>query len=285
MRFLLTVLMLLGCGRIQLQHPGAPSAAPRRAELQAVYDGRLKAFAPEDGWPSKTDCDGAVWAGVACLGGADVKMNLAEYPAGTLNRRPAPTCWVPEKAGEQQPSASTASGDTATLYGACAFRQSDRGAIERFLAYADDNGGYIGLPHTLDLTYLQPGLEATLRRAVAKLGGVAAEAPIIEIPPGKDYQVHIVTELVDFAVAVTGGVSGWELGIMEVLAKVATPTDALVQAELAAFTRDFQKAEDLLLDPSVPCPGYVRGDQAKLFCDAWWLRAARIVLDHTKETP
>lgn len=281
MHLLWLVLFTIGCGRIQIQRPTAPAEAPRRAELQAVYNQRLTAFRPGDGWPSKTDCDGTVWAGVACLGGVDVKIDLAEYPAGTLNRRPAPACWAPG-ATEPQPSASTTSGDQATLYAACAFHQGDRGALERLLAYADDNGGFIGMPHRYDLTYLQPGLEATMLRAVAKLGGPDAKSPIIELPPGKDYQVHIVAELVDFAVAATGGVSGWELTIMETLGRVATPGDALVQSELAVYTRDFRKAEDLLLGSSLnTCPSYVRGDQAALFCQAWWLRAAKIVLEHS----
>lgn len=283
MRRLTLILLVLGCGRIEVRPPTSPAAAPRRAELAAVYGQRLAEFTPDDGFPSTTDCDTGVWAGVACLGGVQVAISKLEYPAGTLNRRPAPACWVPEKAGEQQPSASTASGDTATLYAACAFKQRDRGALERLLAYAAANGNYIGLPHTLDLTYLEPSLKATIEHAVQDLGGApAAKAPIVELPPGKDYQVHIVTEAVDFAVAATGGVSGWELAIMEALAKVATPNDALVQAELAVFTRDFRKAEDLLLGPAATtCPSYVRGDRADLFCKAWWLRAAKIVLEHT----
>ncbi len=274
---------LLSCGRLDIGKPKTAKPNDAVVALRDAYASNLSAYndltKDRAGWPSVTDCDAAVFAGAACLGGAGVDISLAEYPAGTLNRRPAKACWVPEKAGQAQESSSTASRDDVVLYAACLFRKSNASGLQRLLGYADGHAGYIGLPRDSGTTLLGPNLKTIISRAVAKLTSSGTSGfPVIEAPGVKDYQEHIEAEEILFSTAVSGSASGWELGLLDLLVK-EQPANPLFQAAHGVYTGNFDAAISLLLDPATPVPSYVRGDNPDAFARAHWLRAARIVLD------
>lgn len=273
----LFIFLIAACSR----HTPKADHSSIAEQLAPVYQDRLKAYASEvpsanDGWPSLLDCDGTVWAGTACLGGAVVSITDAEYPnAGELQRRP-------KSIGSCYPgsSDSSASRDDAVLYMSCSFSHHDVNALERFQSYLQANGGYIGQPSDPNLTLMTPTLNALLARAISKLGGTGGNpGAVIEAPGAKDYQDHIELEEISFSTAVNGGANDWEIGLLDSL-EAQYPNDALFQAAKGVYTGDCTAAPQMLLDPGIVIPTYVRGSDPKTFADAWWLRAAAIVLSH-----
>lgn len=273
------------CGSIGEKHPATPQANDQVGVLWELYDRRLTEYkaltAAAGGLPSVTDCDGTVWAGAAAAGGAPVNMNAFEYAPGEIHRRP-------QASGECYPagSSSTESRDDQVLYMTAAFSAGDVGALQRLAAYGEANSWYMGEPHSLELTYLGPNLEGILGRALVKLGGdggnFAANAysaiPIAELPGLKDYQKHIEVEEILLSTAVSGQADGWELALLSWLVS-DVPQDPLFQAARGIYSGDFGDAVRLLLDPETPVPTYVRGDSPDAFFRAYWLRAAKVVLN------
>ena len=282
MRFLLLIsFSLLGCGRIK---PADPKSTPLAAPLQALYETNLASYTTatvaNHAWPSVTDCDGTVWAGTAALGAAPAWITLAEWNPGEIHRRP-------QASGECYPagSSSTVSRDDLVLYMAGAFDQKNTPALQRLNAYAAAHpaapaslGSWMGEPHDPNLTLMTPTEMTKLSRSIGESGGVDLEAP-----GTADYQDNIEVEEILLSTAVNGGANGWELALLESL-EAQYPNDALFQAAKGVYSGDCTAAAQLLLASPTPIPTYVRGDEPVLFAQAWWLRAATLVLSHCKET-
>ena len=280
---IIAFLSLASCSK----HPAKPSSSAAATQLKPIYDAKLSAYANEipasnHGWPSVTDCDGTVWAGTACLGGVTVSLADAEYPVpGQIQRRPSSsgTCWV--NGAAEEASASTVSRDDLVLYMGCAVATKNTDALKRLQTYASANpdspaelGDWVGMPHDDGLTLMTPTLLGILSRA---LGGSGID---IEAPGSKDYQDNIEVEEVLLSTAVNGGTAnGWELALLDSLVS-QDPNDALFQAAKGIYSGDCTTAAGLLTNPGVVIPSYVRGDSTQLFADAWWLRAASLVLSH-----
>ena len=271
-RLPLSIIFALGaCGRL---HPAAPVSSSPAHPLTSLYQKNLATYndatAATSGWPSATDCDGTVWAGTAYLGGADANMSLAEWAPGEIHRRP-------KASGECFPveSSSTVSRDDLILYMGAAVAAKDAGALQRLQAYAQANSDWMGQPHDPNYTLMTPTLVAILSRAIS--GG--SSGIDIEAPGAKDYQDHIEVEEILLSTTVNGGANGWELALLESL-EAQFPNDALFQAAKGIYSGDCDVAAKLLLQSPTSVPTYVRGDQVALFAQAWWLRAAKLVLEH-----
>lgn len=280
LKFLL-IFTITGCGKLHHTPPAEPSTPKTDAiPLRAAYGARLADYvsktADRHGWPSADDCDGTVWAGEACLGGVGVDILQAEYAPGEIHRRPI-------VAGECYPGGSetTVSRDDLVLYVDCAFHKGDAGALNRLLNFGQAKNWVMGEPASEERVFMGPNLQGITARAAYKLGSSRrsyADLPVIELAGLKDYQQHIEVNEILLSSEVAGGATGWELELMKVLVE-GSPNDPLFQAALGVYTGEFDEAIRLLLDPTNPIPTYVRGNQAQLFADAWWLRAAKVVLD------
>jgi hypothetical protein len=268
MRFLPLILVIFACNKA-----AEPSTDGRRAELQASFDSKMQEYKAKTsetyGWPSSNDCDGVLWAGIACYAGAEVNIDLAEYDSGRIERRPPPSCYPDD-------SQSTISRDQLTGYMACRWRKNDTEALKRLADYGEAHNWIMGEPGwKVDLVFMGQNLQAIL----GKMIGRYADLQITFAPLNRDFERHIQT---------------WQLVLLGDLGKLDflqldrvrqnvkyDSQDALFQATKGRYTGDMQDAVTLLLSPDYKCPSYVRG--ADNYCLVHWLSAARVALDSLKE--
>jgi hypothetical protein len=285
--FVLIALALAGCGRLQLHKPKDPKPGIDRSAVQAAYDRELALYVAATGaaagWPSETDCDGALWAGVACMGGAPVAIERAELAQGGIGRRPAdrPACWSKEL-GDQGSQSST-SRDMVTGYLGCLWTKGDLPALRRFADFAQERSFVVGEPLSSGSVDLRPNLTGLLGRMIHALSGGTDDRFYRFVSynydaVAEDYEEHLQAEGITLQGAVDGGITDDAKGRLETLAALR-PEDYLIQAVAAVYSGDFGTTVTLLLDPETPAPSYVRGDQAENYRRALWLRAARLVLD------
>jgi hypothetical protein len=303
MRHLLVcAILVVGCSRLTAKQVEPTAPGPDQVEaLRAAYQSQLDTYnaemAPAHGWPSETDCDGTLWAGEACAGGAGVAIARAEYSPGEIHRRPAPACWT--AVGGDQGAKTTVSRDALTGYLACLWAQKDLIALQRLADYAEDHSFVMGEPLDDGRVLLGTNLSGLLGRMVYALSGGGDERPWslafeAYAPVAEDYEQH--TQAVDIGLqgdvvadlrarGLDAGVGAIELldispGMKARLDELAAahPDDYLFQAERGVYTGDFSDAIRLLLTPPTP-PSYVRGDRPDHFESARWLFAARRVLD------
>lgn len=285
MRLLLLLVFLAGCGSLQLHKPKEPKPETNPSALQAVYDRELALYGAEtaatQGWPSETDCDATLWAGLACAGGAPVAIERAEYSPGELHRRPAPSCWTKE--GGDEGARSTNSRDMETGYLACLWARRDASALKRHGDFAEAHTFVMGQPTSEPVVLLMPNLAGLLGRMIYEASGGADDRAWRIVPYDynaveSDYEEHLEAEGIELQGDVAGGITDDAKGRLDSLAELR-PDDFLIQAVAAVYSGDYDHAIDLLLDPATPAPSYVRGDQAANYRRALWLRAARIVLN------
>lgn len=258
----------------------------RRGAWLSLYDQTKN---QETGWPSATDCDGTLWAGLAAAAGAGVSLELAEHAPGVIHRRPTTPCYPNDLDGDGQPdSRSTVSRDmfTGYLWGMWARRDTD--AVRRLVDYGEAHDFVMGEPK--DRTYeveLGQNLTGLACRMLGALGGgdrTCAGKQALYLPVAKDYEAHIQV----LAILLQGEVSGIALtdidGLMLSRLEEAVadyPGDALFQAALGVYTGDLTEALTLLNDDAYACPSYTRGSAAN--CLVHKMFAASIVLKHVKE--
>lgn len=302
MKRIFLVLLLSGCGRLSVAPPEATTPGVSEIdEFRAEYSKRLAAYDADTvanaGFPSRSDCDGALWAGEACVGGAAVAIEELEYQPGERHRRPAPACWSPELG--DQGSQTTTSRDMATGDMACLWAKRDLGALQRLANYQEKHFGKIGEPFTDGRVLLGVNLTGLLGRMIYALSGGKDDRPYAlafesYLPVDGDSAQHIQAlgillqgEAVEAikaqglsadisAIALTEISPGMKTRLEELVQ--AQPTDFLFQAALGVYTGDFAEAVRLMMDPATPVPSYVRGDSPDLFARARWLMAAKIVL-------
>lgn len=267
MRFLLIIPILLSC------HTAPKDAEDgRRAELQLIYNAkldRLNELTAPTGWPSLEDCDGTLWAGIACYAGAKVDISLAEYEPGRIERRPFASCY-PEGSG------STISRDQLTGYIACRYRQGDTAALTRLADYGEDHNWIMGDPGwKVDLVWMGQNLQAILGKMIDRYPNL----PITFLPLNRDFERHIQT----IQLNLLGDVGSLDFMQLDRVKQNVNydSQDALFQATKGRYTGDMQEAVNLLLSHDYRCPSYVRG--ADHYCLVHWLLAARVALDSLKE--
>lgn len=286
----ITAIVLGGC----IQHRERTSPADRKAQIAGKIDeakAALNALAdPATGWPSKTDCDGTLWAGIACAGGHPVQIELAEYAPGLIHRRPATACWSPVYG--DQGSRSTVSNDMLLGYFTCAWYRKDHGMFRRVADYGETHDWVMGEPVTEpDRVVMRPNQIGLLGRAIYALSGGTDDryyrrTARAYFPVTADYERHLqalgivlqgeITTLYKEDGAALTDINDHMLERLEELTD-AEPLNAGFHVALGTYTGDMGPAVDLFLDDSTPIPSYVRGDNAAAFAWAerlFWLAKA-----------
>lgn len=269
-RLLLLSLFLVGCGRL---YPKTPPSPPVRVTLEEAYATRLAAFreATADklaGWPSDTDCDGALWAGVARRAGADwVDVAQALQDDGRPTRRPGSDCLEGESAATTSPDM-----ETGIMLGLSA--AGDATSLERLFQYGLLHSWVMGTPeYRVDRVLFRPNGISLLARTILRLGGPdhgERELPILYTAGVEDFQAHLLF-LSMLLQHDNGDTSFVHETVVQAVCQ-ANPADALGQAVCG----NGAAAAALLLAP-YESPSYVRG--ADLNAAAHWLLAAKVALE------
>lgn len=297
-----------GHGKPHEEVNGQPSAVETLRERHATWLQELRGASAEDsGWPSVSDCDGTLWAGLAKAAGASVVLELAEYEPGVIHRRPTP-CWTPTSGDVG--SKSTVSRDMMTGYLWGWWSQGAGGlpALERLADYGAANGWVMGLPKDRPFDVeLGDNLKGVLCRAIQGLRGQAdirrecGSAPSVYLPVAADYARHVqvlgillqgeTDHLLHSGDALPADpgrheeeppleLTAIDDGMLKRLHEnaEAEPADALFQGALGIYTGDYAEGVRLLGDDAYQCPSYVRG--APAYCLVHKAFAAWVILKH-----
>jgi len=258
-RFILTFLLLFGCG----QAPKASSSArPYSIQLASEYSSLVATVQSEadqaSGWPSSHDCDGALWAGEARAAGIEsVRIEQALQPDGRPTRRPLTDCPLSE-------TSHSTSTDMQLGIILGLFASRDCHSLARLQAYAEDHKGEVGYPsdtlEDLAYTYVKPGTRTLLALTTEKSGmpgGKGSEPwrhlPIAYTKPPTDSTLHL--SLLSLYVEKELGTFGVVNQHFADSLCASNPEDALA---LAVCGRLREAAERVLSSDWTP-PSYVRG--------------------------
>lgn len=257
-------------------------------DLQFFYDltykGVLDELDPVTGWPSNTDCDGTLWAGLGCSLGMPVRIELAEYAPGEIHRRPGNSCYTKENG--DQGSKSTISRDMLTGYIACNIETKDLDALKRLANYGEDHAWIMGEPsHMVSRIFLAGNLTGLLGRAIFVLSKGSSDrlyrhAPTDYLPVYEDFERHIQTQGILLQERISGEITDQMFERLNDNAYESV-NDPLFVAALGKFKGNQDYTIKLLLSDT-PCPSYARGERPDLYCRINWLQAAKIVLDGYK---
>jgi len=247
----------------------------RRSQLQELFDVKIKQLTSVSdqvsGWPSTHDCDGVLWAGLACYAGLPVNIDLAEYSPGLIGRRPAPNCSVPDE------SSSTISRDQLTGYMACRWARRDTASLLRLAEYGANNNWIMGTPSLkIDLVWFGENLQGLLGRMLDKDYG---KKPLLWFPLDRDYQRHIDS----IQAILQADVGRLDFLALDRLKKnvESNGQDATFQAALGRYSGDLGPAVELLLSPDYKTPSYVRGHEN--YPLVHWVFTASVVLNSLYE--
>lgn len=316
MKFLstLTLLALTACAALDYNHAKEPFAPGEDAidALELVYSQRLEAYTEatlaQSGWPSVSDCDATKWAAQACMGGAGVSIELAEYRPGRIERRPKEphgTCFSLDR-GDLGAKAST-SRDMIAPYMACLWERRDLAGLQRLADYGESHDWMMGDPIYEPRVFLGTNLIGLLGRMVYALSDGADDRyyrRLFKLYPKvqEDYE----QELQVLGIQLQGDVSEAlrqrslaeplqeDLGLLGINDQMMARLDELAQANpdnyyfhavRSIYSGDYTRAVDLLLEDPVSVPSYVRGDNVEAFAAAHWLLAARTVLKRFGRLP
>lgn len=293
MRLLLTIFLLTSCGAKSVE----PTTIEKNQELQSLYDSKVKqakdSWDQSTGWPSKDDCDGTLWAGLAYAAGIDtVQLSLAEYSEGEIHRRPSPSCWD----GEDRGSPTTVSRDMLNGYMWGMWRAGNLDALRRLARYGETHLWKMGIPLDDGRVILTGNGIGLLGRMIKKLDGpdkIYRHIQPIFTQVDNDYEQHqlalgilldgevdqpVQPELLPVNYEYPGRYQGISKGSAELLQWLVdqNPDDALFQAGNATYSGNYDKAIELLLSQDYKCPSYVRGSEN--YCLVHWLFAAKLVL-------
>ncbi len=278
------VLLLISCGYFKKdpeKSQPASSLADRLRAKEAGWLADLKAQSDATtGWPSATDCDGTLWAGLAKAAGlTTVKLELAEPTPGGIVRSPSSPC-------------TPSSRDTILGYGYGRFVEGDLGAYQRLADYGEAHQWDMSADTTL--SYIDPVGQGIIARAIDGLSGGTDKRgyggiPLACAPPlVKDYEQHLqvveallggeVADKLEARPALNAKPRDIPAGCAETLKELATdsPKDGLFAAANGVYSGAMEPALTLLLSDDYSCPSYVRG--APTYCLVHKLFAARVIL-------
>lgn len=281
-------LLVVGCGK-KVEEADSQKLG-RLGELRAKYQENVekakKEWDQETGWPSKDDCDGTLWAGLARAGQvSSVMLNRAKHADGKIHRRPTSPCYAN---GQDLGSKSTISKDMLLGYVYGLFRSGNRGELEYLFGYGRSNNWIMGEPASeVGRVVLTPNGIATLCRAIKSLGGSykpECDLPVSFGSGNADFERHLAVLGILLWGEVNGGTKLVEssdaipAGALETLTRLSyeSPKDALFQAAYALYTTgDYSYPVDLLLG-EYSYPSYVRGSEH--FRLVHWIFTADLIL-------
>lgn len=240
--------------------------------LENLYQAKLASISWEDGWPTKQDCDGTLWAGLACLSGVDVKLSLAEHSPGHLERRPERSCYPAD-------SKSTISRDMLTGYIGCAYKKKDLAALERLADYGEGHNWQMGEPASaVGDVYLDTNLQGILARFAMALGGRERanwRSEFVPVPVTPDYARHVQMIQIYLHGLEHGSITALAMEVLKNNVR-SDEDDAFFQALKGRYTGDFDKFTELVSNPNYTYPSYVRG--AEQYKDVHLLFALAVAL-------
>ena len=224
--------------------------------LRFLYEKRLSEF---EGWPSRTDCDAMLWAGIAKAAGVEIDLNEARSEDGKLYRRPGKDCY---KKGQ---SRSDFSNDMLAGY----ILASPPDDVARYYSYLESNNFVMG-DGDIGATILKPNIRATIGRIIKR--DLGTRIPYLKSK--KDYVRHIQMLLIYRDGLSTGFITEQEY---KMLKKYNRGKDYLLSSILAKYDGDNVESINMLLK-DIPSPSYVRGDRVDRYRMAHWLLSAKISL-------
>lgn len=280
LKLLLILPFLISCGKQDKKKEIEEFS--RHGELEKKYHEVLaearRSFDPKTGWPSATDCDGTLWAGLAKASGVEsVQLGLAEHGGqGQIHRRPYDPCWAD---GQDRGSASTVSRDMILGY----MWGADKGAIKRLVEYGKPRNWVMGAPYPEQASrvLLTGNLIGLLGRMNCEYNEICENfrhIPPVYTKDTKDYVTHLTVLyiLLNGRDIKTVSVSSEEKEMLKWLVEV-DPKNATFQAAKAIYTdQTFDVAASLLLDGDY-VPSYVRGSDNYRY--VYWLFSAYIILN------
>lgn len=276
----IAIFLLVGCG-VKEEKIKQPE---RLGELRVKYDQKISEINWQNGWPSLKDCDGTLWAGLACYAGVETDILLAEYKAGEVHRRPKEphgSCFVD---GKDLGARSTVSNDMLSGYILCNGVKKDTDALVRLYEVSAARNWKTGESEfgSRDRVEMSSNMQKHLADAIkyASGGDVQKEKSrnnLAYFPTNIDYARHLSS--VGFLMAHIWNRSEVSWLMVRVLQANYNKdkNDAFTAAVLGRYEHGYsQKAVDLLLG-DYTSPTYVRGDDN--YHIVHWLAAAKVVLD------
>jgi hypothetical protein len=276
-KYILMVFLVVGCG-VKKEKIAEPHNLD---DLRSEYNTRLAAF--DSGWPSVSDCDATLWAGLACFAGVDLDITEAEYEPGVVHRRPKSegSCFVD---GVDLGAKSTVSNDMLSGYILCAGVKNNIGALTRLYEVSSSRDWKTGEAQfaSRDRVQMSSNLQKHLADAIYRSSGGEIQKEkrrntLAYFPSDIDYARHLTS--VGFLMADIWNrheISWLMVRILEANFN-KDKNDAFTTAVLGRYEHGYsQKAVDLLLG-DYRSPSYVRGDES--YHEVHWLGAAKVVLD------
>lgn len=266
LRIIIIATLLVGCESISPKLDPPTDYTASLAVDEAVWLAELKAESDQKtGWPSATDCDGALWAGLANAGGGAADLNLAESAPGAIIRSPSGAC-------------SPTSRDMILGYAFGRWAAKDLAALQRLANYGEKNNWYMSSDQTL--SSIDPISQGILGRAIEKLSNgedkrVYAGVPMACLVFTVDYEQHLQTLEALLDGQVEGKIPVACLAALQAF-QDASPGDAFFAAAVGVYKGDLTKAEELLTAPNYVCPTYVRG--AADYCLVHKVFTSKIIL-------
>jgi len=253
-----------------------PDEPNRLEELERSH--LLSVLELEDDWPSRVDCDGSLWAGVACAGGASLDIYEAEESPGRWRRRPAPHCEVPDD------SRSTISNDMLLGIMSCLLHRQDLDGLQGISDYGVENAWVMGdpFPSGIGEVVLKPVNRGYLCRAIDSLGGARGRNCTIGTvysSPSQDYVYHVQTVGIYLDIMATGGANATQITRMQKNTE-ARPGDCLLMTTDSLYSGNTEAAADCWLDPDWQPPSYVRPRES--YTHAHRVYGLSILIDHLK---
>ncbi len=305
---------LVGCSYFDADVPEHSSPSSTETQQLAVRADNVQAEIEAEadqatGWPSASDCDGTLWAGLACAAGVrNVNIDLAELSSGVIGRRPGPhgDCRSDEQIATR--SGSSVSNDMFQGFSWCVWRTKRLDLAQRFATACESRRLLQGAlpacvigepyPESLDRVVLRPNGLSIVGKILYALTDHSDDRDYRTIPSvysasGADFERHLAALGIALNGELTQGelpLAAPELGVgvftmFDVLRRLADAdaNDWTAQAVLGVYTGDYAPSLKLLLAEPMVCPTYARGTtdaDTAIYCKVSWLFAARLVLAH-----
>jgi hypothetical protein len=212
------------------------------------------------GWPSRTDCDGVLFAGIAKAGGVNLDLSEAQKKSGQWFRRPSMDCF------DLGDSRSDFSNDMAVGL----ILSADTDDLKLWFSWVKKNNYRMGRGDP-GATLMKPNVLGVLGRHLGK--NLSPRIPYLR--SDKDYVRHIQTLLIYIDGRSTGYIKEDELKLLK---SYDNGKDYLIMSVIAKYDGNHDDPIRLLLKEPAP-PSYVRGDQPERYRLAHWLFSAKIILE------
>ena len=270
-----SALFLMGCDQwFPREEPEDPMGG-KVETLESLLAQDLEALA--DDWPAREDCDGALWAGLACVAGSGVDILEAELGDGRWSRIPGRFCSVPDE------SRSEISNDMLLGIMSCLQSRGSLQALRRLADYGEEKAWIMGEPSgRVGEVFLKPVNQGYLGRALVSVGGPRrsySRLPAAYAKPGADYVYHTQTVGLVLDIASTGGANAQQRERIQANAD-ENPGDCLLETVASLYNGRTESAADCWLSPAWSPPSYVRG--APKYVQAHRAYGLKILIDHLK---